>query len=148
MKQVTSANLIPLCILRILEKYTDAQSPITQQALGEQLQRDYGITCERKALGRTLRRMREELDLDIRSGRKGCWLGSRTFTDEELLLLVNLVRACGDLGEAEKSGLVDKLCSLAGINFGYQVKRQLRGREPDDVFYLTMPEEYRMAEAS
>ena len=26
MKQVTSANLIPLCILRILEKYTDAQS--------------------------------------------------------------------------------------------------------------------------
>ncbi len=148
MKQVTSANLIPLCILRILEKYTDAQSPVTQEELGELLTKEYGITCERKALGRTLRRMREELGLDIRSGRKGCWLGSRTFTDEELLLLVKLVRACSDLGEAEKSGLVDKLCSLAGINFEYSLKRQLRDPGPGDVFYLTMPEEYRMAEAS
>ena len=61
---------------------------------------------------------------------------------------MKLVRACGDLGEAEKSGLVDKLCSLAGINFEYSLKRQLRDPGPGDVFYLTMPEEYRMAEAS
>ena len=134
MKQVTSVNLIPLCILRILEKYSDAQSPVTQEELGELLTKEYGITCERKALGRTLRRMKEQLDIDIRSGRNGCWLDRRVFTDQELLFLVSLVRACRSLGEAETSVLLEKLCSLSGINFAYRLNRQLRVYEQNTGF--------------
>ena len=126
MKQVTSSNLIPLCILRILEKYSDAQSPITQEELGELLKKEFGITCERKALGRTLRRMKEQLDIDIRSGRNGCWLGSRAFTEQELFFLASLVLSCRSIGKEETSALVDKLCALSGINFGYRLKRQLK----------------------
>ena len=136
MKQVTSVNLIPLCILRILEKYSDAQSPITQEELGELLTKEYGITCERKALGRTLRRMKEQLDIDIRSGRNGCWLDRRVFTEQELLFLVSLVRASRSLGEEETSSLLDKLCSLSGINFGYRLNRQLRAQEQGGGFFL------------
>jgi hypothetical protein len=126
MKQVTSVNLIPLCILRILEKYSDAQSPVTQEELGELLTKEYGITCERKALGRTLHRMREELGLDIRIGRKGCWLENRVFTEQELFFLTGLVLSCRSIGEGETAVLLEKLCALSGINFGYRLKRQLK----------------------
>ena len=140
MKQVTSVNLIPICILRILEKYSDAQSPVTQEELGELLTKEYGITCERKALGRTLRRMKEQLDIDIRSGRNGCWLDRRVFTEQELLFLVSLVRACRSLGGDETSALLEKLCSLSGINFGYRLNRQLRAREPDSGLHFEKAE--------
>ena len=134
MKQVTSVNLIPLCILRLLEKYSDAQYPITQEELGELLTKEYGITCERKALGRTLRRMKEQLDIDIRSGRNGCWLDSRVFDEQELLFLVSLVRSSRSLGETDTAVLLEKLCSLYGINFGYRLKRQLRVYEQNTGF--------------
>lgn len=134
MKQVTSVNLIPICILRILEKYSDAQSPVTQEELGELLKKEFGITCERKALGRTLHRMKEQLDIDIRSGRNGCWLGSRVFTEQELLFLVSLVRSSRSLGETETAVLLEKLCSLYGINFGYRLNRRLRVDEQNTGF--------------
>ena len=140
MKQVTSVNLIPICILRILEKYSDAQSPVTQEELGELLTKEYGITCERKALGRTLRRMKEQLDIDIRSGRNGCWLDRRVFTEQELLFMVSLVRACRSLGVEETSVLLEKLCSLSGINFGYRLNRQLKAQVQDGGLYFEKAE--------
>ncbi len=140
MKQVTSVNLIPLCILRILEKYSDAQSPVTQEELGELLTKEYGITCERKALGRTLHRMREELGLDIRIGRKGCWLENRVFTEQELFFLTGLVLSCRSIGEGETAVLLEKLCALSGINFGYRLNRRLRAREQDSGLHFEKAE--------
>ena len=61
----------------------------------------------------------------------GCWLDRRIFTEQELLFLVSLVRACRSLGGDETSALLEKLCSLSGINFGYRLNRQLRAREQD-----------------
>ena len=128
MYRVTSSNLIPLCLLRLLEKYSDPVSPITQEQLGELLEQEYGITCERKALGRTLRRLREELGVDIRQGREGCWLGSRLFTDGELRLLTDLVFSCRSLDEAQAQALADKLASLSSISFAYRLKQRRKQR--------------------
>ena len=124
MKQVTSVNLIPLCILRILEKYSDAQSPVTQEELGELLAKEYGISCERKAIGCSLGRLREQLGVDIRYGSKGCWLGSRLFDDAELQLLADLALACRTIGEAQTRALIGKLASLSSLSFGYLLKKQ------------------------
>ena len=126
MANVTSSNLIPLCILRILEKYSTPQTPITQEELGELLVRDFGISCERKALGRTLNRMRDELGLDIPTSGKGCWLNSRLFDEDELQLLVDTVFSSSTIGEEKKNSLFDKLCSLSSINFRYQMEQRRR----------------------
>lgn len=126
MANVTSSNLIPLCILRILEKYSAPQTPITQEELGELLIQDYGISCERKALGRTLNRMRDELGLDIPTSGKGCWLNSRLFDEDELQLLVDTVFSSSTIGEEKKNSLFDKLCSLSSINFKYQMAQRRR----------------------
>jgi len=129
MKQVTSQNLIPLCVLRILEEYSDAMTPVTQQELGELLQTRYGITCERKALGRTLHRMHEELGIDIRRGSRGFWLERRTFSERELFFLANLILSCRSLGGRDTSSILEKLRALAGLNTGYRLERQIRTRE-------------------
>ncbi len=126
MANVTSSNLIPLCILRILEKYSAPQTPITQEELRELLERDFGISCERKALGRTLNRMRDELGLDIPTSGKGCWLNSRLFEEEELQLLASTVLSSSAIAEEKKNSLFDKLCSLSSINFRYQMEQQRR----------------------
>ena len=124
MANVTSSNLIPLCILRILEKYSTSETPITQEELKDLLERDFGISCERKALGRTLNRMRDELGLDIPSTGKGCWLNSRLFDEEELQLLVDTVLASNSISEEKKNSLFGKLCSLSSINFKYQMEQR------------------------
>ena len=121
---VTSANLIPLCLLRLLETYSDPENPITQEQLGELLEAEYGISCERKAMGRTLRRLREQLGVDIHYGSKGCWLGSRLFDDAELQLLADLALACRTIDEAQTRALIGKLASLSSISFGYLLKKQ------------------------
>ena len=126
MANVTSSNLIPLCILRILEKYSAPQTPITQEELGELLVRDFGVSCERKALGRTLNRMRDELGLDIPTSGKGCWLNSRLFDEEELQLLVDTVFSSSSIGDEKKNSLFEKLCSLSNINFKYQMEQRRR----------------------
>lgn len=72
--------------------------------------------------------------IDIRSGRNGCWLDSRVFTEQELLFLISLVRSNRSLGETETAVLLEKLCSLYGINFGYRLKRQLRVYEQNTGF--------------
>ncbi len=126
MANVTSSNLIPLCILRILEKYSAPETPVTQEEIGELLIQNYGISCERKALGRTLSRMRDELGLDIPGSGKGCWLNSRLFDDEELRLLADTVLSSSAIGEEKKNSLFDKLCSLSSINFRYQMEQRRR----------------------
>ena len=129
MANVTSSNLIPLCILRILEKYSAPETPVTQEEIGELLIQNYGISCERKALGRTLNRMRDELGLDIPSSGKGCWLNSRLFDDEELQLLTSTVLSSSAIAEEKKNSLFDKLCSLSSINFRYQMEQQRREQQ-------------------
>ncbi len=124
MANVTSSNLIPLCILRILEKFSAPQTPVTQEEIGALLIQNYGISCERKALGRTLNRMRDELGLDIPTSGKGCWLNSRLFDDEELQLLTSTVLSSSAIAEEKKNSLFDKLCSLSSINFRYQMEQQ------------------------
>ena len=126
MANVTSSNLIPLCILRILEEYSAPETPVTQEEIGALLIQNYGISCERKALGRTLNRMRDELGLDIPTSGKGCWLNSRLFDDEELQLLVDTLLSSSSIGEEKKNSLFEKLCSLSSINFRYQMKQQRR----------------------
>lgn len=126
MANVTSSNLIPLCILRILEEYSAPETPVTQEGIGALLIQNYGISCERKALGRTLSRMRDELGLDIPTSGKGCWLNSRLFDDEELQILVDMLLSSSSIGEEKKNSLFGKLCSLSSINFRYQMEQRRR----------------------
>lgn len=122
MYNVTSRNLIPLCILRILEKHSDARHHLKQDEIARYLDSEYNLSVERKAIGRTVEHLRQELDVDILSDRDGSWIASRTFEDSELRLLIDAVMSSRYMKPNYTKDLIDKLSRLSGAHFASNVK--------------------------
>ena len=79
-------------ILQILECYTDSEHPLKHEEIVKKLENDYGITVERKAIGRNISLL-QEAGYDIETTKKGSYLNSRLFEDSELRLLSDGVLA-------------------------------------------------------
>lgn len=122
MYNVSSKNLTPLCILRVLEQYSDENHPLTQDDIIKHLMNDYGIDLERKAVGRTLAHFRDELEIDIESNEKGSWLAGRDFEPYELRLLIDSVMANKYVSFDDSKELVNKLCGLSNNYFKSHLK--------------------------
>lgn len=45
---------LSLCILRVLERYASPDAPMTSRQIIDRIEEDYGLTAERKAVGRNL----------------------------------------------------------------------------------------------
>ena len=115
-------KLYILYLLEILQKYTDKDHPLTQRELAEIMERDYGESCERKAITRNLSNL-QDMGYDvIHSERKGYYLGERTFEESELRLLIDSVLASRHIPAAQAKQLTDKLISQSSIYF----KKQMR----------------------
>ena len=56
--------MLPVCVLKILEEYSDASHPLQQKDIIRLLEENYQLEIARKALGNVLREL-EELDYDI-----------------------------------------------------------------------------------
>ena len=105
-------KLALLRILAILEQYSDEKHPLTQEEILSRLDRDYGITLERKAVGRNLALLREA-GYEIVSTGAGCYLSVRQFEDAELQLVMHTrftdMASHTDPAAAVKSSLVYEL---------------------------------------
>ncbi len=108
-------------IYQILEEYSDQEHALTHQAIIDLLARDYGIECERKAVGRNLGCLKE-MGFDIESGASGSYLASRQFEHAELRLLIDSVLASRNVNPTHSKQLIDKLIALGGHNFKSHVK--------------------------
>ena len=108
-------------IYQLLEEYSDERHPLTQQQIIDLLYRDYGIECERKAVGRNISYLKE-MDFDIRSGENGSYLASRKFDQSELRLLIDSVLCSQHVNSSHSKQLIDKLIELGGNNFKSNVK--------------------------
>ena len=90
-KFVTSCNLIPICILMILQEHSDESHKLTQGQIGKYLMKEYNITAidkktglpkpiDRRTIGRTIDRLIEELDIPIaKTNNSGVWLKAPVF---------------------------------------------------------------------
>lgn len=108
-------------ILQILQTESDETHPLKQEDIARHLNDDYGITVERKAIGRSIS-MLKEAGYEIESSRSGSWLAGREFTESELRLLIDCVLSSRHISARYSKDLIDKLCTLASRHFRSHVK--------------------------
>lgn len=121
MESLEPKKLALIRILQILQKYSDREHHLKQEEIAAILDREYGITVERKAIGRNLSLLKEA-GYDIESDRKGSWLDSRLFEDAELRMLIDGVLSGRHVTAAYSKSLIERLCSLSGVYFRAHVK--------------------------
>ncbi len=105
-----------LRILQILEKYTDQEHRLTQQDIIDLMKEEYGIECERKAVGRNLETLKQA-GLEIDTARSGICLLSRRFEKSEIRLLIDSVLASRYIDNKHSGDLIAKLAEEGGKYF-------------------------------
>ncbi len=108
-------------IWQILKEHSDDKHPLTQEAIAEHLERDYGIVVERKAIGRNLSLLKEA-GVEIASERNGSYLAVREFEDSELHMLIDGVLGSRYIAARHSEDLIDRICSLSNRYFRSRVK--------------------------
>lgn len=122
MNSLEPKKLALLRVLQILHKYSDINHPLKQEEIAALLERDYGITLERKAIGNNIALLRDEAGFDIVSERRGSYLLSRQFEDSELRMLIDGVLASRHITANHSKQLIEKLCDLSNQYFRSHVK--------------------------
>ena len=134
----------PICLYKILYKYTDEENSITMGEILERLRSDYGIDAERKSIYddlRVLEALGADIDLRVGSGSDtGYRLLSREFELSQLKLLVDTVQSSRFLTENKSRELIEKISALASKHQGAELKRHvyISGRvksENREIFY-------------
>lgn len=114
-------KLALLRIWQILWEHSDYKHPLTQEEIAQHLQKDYGITIERKAISRNLSLLKEA-GAEIESSREGSYLDYRDFEDSELHLLIDGVLCSKHITAKHSADLINKLCGLSNKYFRSHVK--------------------------
>ena len=127
-------KLLIMNILDILKRYTDEDHRLSQREIGEILEREYGMTADRKSIRRNLLDLIDcgydiEYSESIREKKDGSqeamlsdWYLNRTFTDNELRLLIDGLLFSKHVPYSQCKELVEKLEGLSNINFRSRVK--------------------------
>lgn len=121
MESLEPKKLALIRILQILQKYSDRDHPLRQEDIVQRLKQEYGLTIERKAIGRNLSLLREA-GFEIESARAGSYLDERTFTDAELRILIDGVLSSKYITAKYSRDLIDKLCGLSNRYFRSHVR--------------------------
>ncbi|MBQ2119198.1 MAG: WYL domain-containing transcriptional regulator [Clostridia bacterium] len=116
MDNLEKKKLALLRILQILQKHSDADHPLKQEDIARFLYEQYGITVERKAIGRNVSLLRDA-GYEIESRRAGSYLAEREFTDAELRVLIDGVLSSKHISARYSRDLIDKLCDLTSEYF-------------------------------
>ena len=114
-----------LRILQILKKYSDSEHPLTQKAIEQYLDDEFGIQIERKAIARNIALLRDAgYEIGTAPARKGCYFDetSRDFTDAELRLLIDGVLSSKYISAGYSKEIINKLCALSNQYFRSHVK--------------------------
>ncbi|MCR4874274.1 MAG: WYL domain-containing protein [Clostridia bacterium] len=101
-----------LAVLEILKKYTDEDHPMVYDKIIYHLDKDYNLSLERKALGRTIQSL-EDFGYDIVTGKSGTYIASREFDDSELKLLIDDVLSNRYIPSSNSKQLIEKLMGLS-----------------------------------
>ena len=120
MSQGQIKKLFILQILEVLKKFSDDQHPLSQQDIINIMEREYGATCERKAVGRNIDNLKD-LGYDIVYN-NGFYLVEREFEDCQLRMLIDTVMASKHIPKGDALELSRKLANLSTIYFKKSLK--------------------------
>lgn len=119
MINMSSKKLLILCVLEILKKYSDENHKLTQADIIKYIQQDYGITCERKAIGRNISYLLEfGYEIETKEdNNEGILLVKREFEEGELRLLIDYIYSIKYLNKKYAKDLVEKLVNKGSRYF-------------------------------
>lgn len=128
-------KMLVLNILKILQKYSDEEHPLTQKEIMKYLTNEYGMEVERKAVKRNIDLLCDEDDYEIQfnddvvrgKGRKKTAMHTkfyiiRDFDDSELRLLIDGLLFSKYIPYNQCKALIKKLENLSNVHFKSRVK--------------------------
>ncbi|MEG0109454.1 MAG: WYL domain-containing protein, partial [Lachnospiraceae bacterium] len=121
MESFEPKKLALIRILQIFKKHSDYNHPLTQYDIAGYLERDYGITIERKAISRNISLLREA-GIALESKRSGSYLEERDFEDSELRMLIDGILCSKYITAKHSSDLINRICNLSNKYFRSHVK--------------------------
>ena len=115
-------KMLNILILDVLQRYSDADHPLTQQVIIRILKNDYGVEKidRRSVKANVLSLVDMGYDIAMEEG-EGYYLISREFEDAELRLLIDSVLFSKTVSDAYAKKLIDKLKSFGNIYFDMRV---------------------------
>lgn len=114
-----------LCLLKLLEKYTDEEHQLTTSELSELLDKEYGIEVHRITFKKDIESL-QAMGYDIvetRSSQNKYFLGSRDFELPELKLLIDAVESSKFITASKSKILIDKINNLTSVYQKDKLKR-------------------------
>lgn len=118
MDSLQPKKMLIIDILDVLRKYTDEEHRLNQQEIIDILERDYGTTCERKAMSRNLKLLQDSnYDIEFDKG----WYMNHDFADSELRLLIDSIIFSRHIPVNICKQLIEKLKGLSSKYFSARV---------------------------
>lgn len=138
----SNKKLILLYVLEILKKYSDETHPLTQSDIVKIIEETYGMTCERKAIGRNIEYLSDFGYEIIKQGNNGCYLLSRDFESSELTFLIDAIFNSKSISAKHARELTQKLTKNASVydktRFRYILKADNLSRTPNKQLFYTI----------
>lgn len=124
MQSLGGKKAIPLCILEILKLDSDADHILTTKEIIEKLDKQYGVTAERKAVSRNIALLCD-MGYDIclyEENGVGYYLREREFTEAELRMLIDSVLSSRFIPQRHAQQLIEKLKGLSTHRFAKRMQ--------------------------
>lgn len=121
MPSLEPKKLALIRILEILKKHSDYNHPLLQDDIIDYLDKDYGITLERKAVSRNISLL-IEAGYQVEVTKRGCYLDEREFEDSELRMLIDGVLSSRYITAKHSKDLIGKLCGMANKYFRSHIR--------------------------
>jgi len=104
-----------LCILKVLEEYSDENHPLTQAQIISKVEQNYGLELERKSISANIESL-IDFGFDIIKSAKGCFLGQREFEPSEVSFLIDAVFSSRSINSKHSRELAEKLSKFLSIH--------------------------------
>lgn len=114
-----------LCLLKLLERYTDEDHQLTTSKLSSLLEKEYGLTVHRITFKKDIESL-QAMGYDIvetRSSQNKYFLGARDFELPELKLLIDAVESSKFITSTKSKELIEKIHNLTSIHQVEKLKR-------------------------
>ena len=114
-----------ICLLKLLEKYTDEDHQLTTSELSKLLEKEYEITVHRITFKKDIESL-QNMGYDIietRSSQNKYFLRSRDFELPELKLLIDAVESSKFITSSKREILIDKINNLTSVYQKDKLKR-------------------------
>lgn len=116
----------PFYVAQFIRAKSDADRWVSQKAIMDYLQEEFGIMPDRKTIKRDIAMLRDEMGMDIEEEPyRGYRLMSREFEFEDLQILAECVYAAKFISEERTADLIDVLCGFCSEHQAKKLKRDV-----------------------